>query len=678
MQPSVLDQLNQQNSGVASNLGNASQAIAQTNQQPSSQNPVATPQGIASPAPTDQSQSTQPKSSGDGGNWLTKLLPTLGSIAAPVIGGILAPETGGLSLLGGLALAGGGSAAGKVAENAAEGQDLTKDVGASALEGAGGQLMGGAVGKVGSAILGKAGEGAGNAAVGMVQKQFGDQIDKATAQHLVDHGLTSRADAVNMANQVTGSEGHLPQAINNAFQASDKTVNVADLDPTAIKGSDNSSIFNMDKAGLTPQGQKTALANTEAVLNSSMGPGDLSQLPTKGAKSTVPLYANGSLQNALPENVFGMGKQFEKLGYSADATAYDKAGNTINPQQAALGTYYKGIANELNSRAFGVGQEAIPLTDEVKQSIAENLAPLQQSNPQAFQKLTDQIGQAQNLQDLRSIQAPWVKVAQGDRVASAIENGQGGVSAGDMLSNAAPIVGGATGGVKGLATGMMLKAMNSPAGNAAGAGTLDKMSGILSNPNLQKIVTQAATVPAQTLTHAPTDFTGAAGAGQALQVPGQNPALSNPNLEQEVMNSNNLSALPIQAALNFNMHRQVGDNQNYMAAPGVEQNLGTLQGGIGAESQLPALIQAFNAAGGAQGALGGGLANLGGLLTGGPAAQYQQRANELQKSIQAATGQNVAMPTLGMNQPAAQSAIQQLLAVLNSSGTPSAIPAMAQ
>lgn len=677
MQPSVLDQLNQQNSGVASNLGSGSQQIAQNNQ-PSQQSQVATPQGITAPAPTDKSQdNAQQKPSSDSGNWLTKLLPTIGSIAAPVIGGLLAPETGGLSLLGGLALAGGGSAAGKVAENAAEGQDITKDVGASALEGAGGQLMGGAVGKVGSAILGKAGEGAGNAAVGMVQKQFGDQIDKATAQHLVDHGITDRAGAVNMANQVTGSEGHLPQAINNAFQASDKTVNVSDLDPTAIKSSDNSSIFNMDKAGLTPQMQKTALANTEAVLNSSMGPGDLSKLPTKGA-GNVPLYANGSLQNALPENVFGMGKQFEKLGYSADATAYDKAGNTINPQQAALGTYYKGIANELNSRAFGVGQEAIPLTDEIKQSIAENLAPLQQSNPQAFQKLTDQIGQAQNLQDLRSIQAPWVKVAQGDRVASAIENGQGGISAGDMLSNAAPIVGGATGGIKGLATGMALKAMNSPAGNAAGASTLDKMSGILSNPNLQKIVTNAATVPAQTITHAPTDFTGAAGAGQTLQVPGQNSALSNPNLEQEVMNSNNLSALPIQAALNFNMHRQVGDNQNYLAAPGVEQNLGTLQGGIGAESQLPALIQAFNAAGGAQGALGGGLANLGGLLTGGPAAQYQARANELQKEIQTATGQNVQMPTLGMNQPAAQSAIQQLLAVLNSSGTPSAIPAMAQ
>lgn len=671
MQPSVLDTLSQQNQSTASNLS----SVPQTDQTQSNQNQVATPQGITSPTPSsDNTQdNTQQKSSGSGGNWLTKLLPTIGSILAPIAGAALAPETGGLSLLGGMALAGGGSAAGKVAENALEGQDITKDVGQSAVEGAGGQLMGGAIGKAGSAILGKAGEGATNAAVGMVQKQFGDQIDKDVAQNLVNRGITNRNEAVTIANQVTGSEGHLPKAIDNAFQASDRAVNVSDLDPTAIKASGNSDVFNMDRAGLTPQAQKTALANTEAILNSSMGPGDLTKLPQVKGAGTTPLYANGALQNALPENVFGMAKQFEKLGYAADSTAYDKMGNTINPQQAAIGNYYKNIANELNDRAFGVGQDAIPLTDEVKQEIATNLLPIQQSNPKAYQSLVDEIGQAQNLQDLRSIQAPWVKVAQGDRVATAVENGQGGIGAGDMITKAAPALGSA-GGAKGLVTGMALKAMNSPAGNAAGAATLDRMSSILSNPNLQRIVTNAATVPTQTITHAPTDFTGAATGAAAIPIPGQNPALSNPNLTSEVMNSNNLSALPIQAALNFNMHRQVGDNQNYLAAPGVEQNLSTLQGGVGAESQIPALLQAFNAAGGAQGALGGGLANLGGLITGGPAAQYQQRANALQKAIETATGQNVQMPSLTMNPQAAQSVIQQLLAVLNSSGTPSAVP----
>lgn len=670
----ALDLLNSQNSSVANDLNNASAAnAAQTQQSQSNNQIIPTSQLPDLNAPVDNGQNAQKPVApqGDGGNWFTKLLPTIGSIAAPVIGAALAPETGGASLLAGLALAGAGSAAGKVGQNALEGKDIASDVGASALEGGVGQLAGGAIGKVGGAILGKAGTAAEKAGAGMVQKQFGDQIDKVTAQHLIDHGVTDRNAAVAIANQVTGSEGHLPAAINNAFKESDRVVNISDLEPSIIKnGRDNTGIFSMDKAGLTPGAQKTALANMQSILDSHMGPGDMTKIPGKGG-ANVPLYANGSLQNALPENVFSMAKQFEKLGYGADAKAYDKMGNAINPDQAALGSYYKNIANTLNERAFGVGQDAIPLTDGIKKEVLDNLAGLKESNPQAYKNLTDQISNAQNLQDLRSIQAPWVKVAQGDRVATAIANGQGGVSAGEMLSNAAPVVGGATGGVKGLATGLALKAMNSPAGNAAGAGTLNRVSNILSNPNMQKIVSQAATVPTQAITHAPTDFTGAAGAGQAVALPQGADAMQNPNLYQEVMGSNNLNALPVQSALISDMHRGVGDNQNYLADPSILAAIGKLQGGVGAQSQIPELIQAYNAAGGAQGAAGGLLANLGGMLTGGPAAQYQQRADALQKSIMDSTGQNVTLPSLGMNQQAANSVIQQLLAVLQSSGTQS-------
>lgn len=627
-----------------------------------------------SPSLMAAEQSQQPQQAqktADNGNWLTKLLPTIGSIAAPVVGGLLAPSTGGLSLLAGLALAGGGSAAGKAAENAIEGQDVTKDLGASALEGAGGQLVGGAIGKVGGALLGKAGQGASKASEGMIQKQFGDQIDKETAAHLVQHGVTDRAGAVGIANQVTGSEGHLPQAINKAFQGTDRAINISDLDPSVIKAGDNTHPFNMERAGLTDATKKTAMANTEAILNEHMGPGDLSKIPTAKGKGTMNLYTNGSLQNALPENVFSMAKKFEKLGYSADAKAYDKAGNAINPQQASLGTYYKNLANSLNERAFGVGQDAIPLTDQVRNEVLDNLSGIAKTNPQAYKAISDQIMSAQNLQDLRGIQAPWVKVSQGDRIATALHNGQGGVSAGEMLSNAAPIVGGATGGIKGLATGAALKALNSPAGNAAGASTLGKVADLLENPNMQKIVSNAATVPAQVVSHAGTDFVGPASGDAALSVPGGVDVASNPNLYQEVMNSNNLNSLPVQSALINDMYRAPGDFQNYMADPSVLASIGKLQGGVGAQSQIPALLEAFNAAGGAQGAIGGGLANLGGMITGGPAAQYQQRADALSQSIKEATGQSVQLPSLSNNPEAAQSIIQQLLAVLQSSGTPS-------
>lgn len=668
MQPSILERLSQQNDNIASNLSS-------TLPMPSVQDPTMAGPVVQSSMPaaqTDTSSAPQ-QQVGDNGNWLTNLLPTVGSIGGGILGGII-PGLGPVGAIGGATA---GSALGKGLENMIEGNDVTKDVGASALEGGVGQIAGGAIGKVGGALLGKAAPAASKAGEGMIQKQFGDQIDKATASHLAQHGVTDRAAAVNIANRVTGSEGHLPQAINKAFQGSDRVVNVSDLDPTLIKASDNTGVFNMDRAGLTPKMQTTALSNTDAILKSHAGPGDLSKIPTKGG-GTTPIYSNGSLQNALPEDVFSMAKKFEKLGYAADKKAYDKAGNTLSSEQADLGGYYKNIANNLNERAFGVGQDAIPLTPEIKNEVLGSLSDIAKSNPQAYKTISEQITNAQNLQDLRSIQAPWVKVSQGDRVATAIHNGQGGVSAGEMLANAAPIVGGATGGVKGLATGAALKAINSPAGNAAGAKTLGKVSDILANPNMQKIVTNAATVPAQTLTHAATDFTGPAGAGQAITMPEGGDVLSNPNLYQEVMGSNSLNALPVQAALNFNMHRQVGDNQNYLADPAVQQALGGLQGTVGAQAQLPALLEAFNAAGGAQGAIGGGLAGLGGMITGGPAAQYAQRADALQKAIQTSTGQNVQLPSLSMNPQAAQSVIQQLLAVLQSSGTPSVTSQLAR
>lgn len=655
---SILNQ--QQQQAFSAGTDNTNQLLTNNSGQNS---PLATLPTDIAPSP-DQS-TPQPAAPTDHGNWLTHLLPTIGSIAAPVVGGLLAPETGGLSLLAGLALASGGSAAGKAVENTAEGQNVTKDLGTSALEGGVGQLTGGVLGKVVGAGTKIAGNAAEKASANVVQKQFGDQIDKATAQHLIDHGITDRAQAVAIANRVTGSEGALPKTINDVFKNSDRVADVSDLDPTLIKTSDNSNVFNMDRAGLNPQSQKTALANAETILNSHVGPGDLTKVPQVKGAATTPLYANGSLQNALPEDVFSMAKKFEGLARKAADTAYDRAGTTVNAQQANLSKYYKSVADELNQRAFGVGQDAIPLTDEAKQALLNNFDDLKTSSPQAYTSIAQQINGAKTLQDLRSVQAPWVRVAQGDRIAQAIQNGSGGVSAGEMLSNAAPIIGGASGGVKGLATGLAVKAMNSPAANKAGASVLGKISETLSNPNMQKIVSNAALVPTQTIAHAPTDFTQAAGTGQTLEVPqelnGQN-VMQNPSAINAIMNNNSVLGQVAKMELSAMMNPFSG--QHGLDQAGMD-SLKSLQGPISIQAQLPELIREYNAAGGAQGAMGGLLQTIGGKLTGGPAAQYQQRADALRQEYKNATGQDLLLPTIGMNQNAAQSTLAQLAAALS-------------
>lgn len=124
----------------------------------------------------------------NGGNWLTKSLPMIGSIALPAIAGALAPETGGLSLLAGLALrtalAAGGSAIGKATQDVATGNSITgSDLAGSAVSGGAGQLMGeglGSIAKAGggfikSAIGGQVEKNAAKAATDLVSQQAGQK-----------------------------------------------------------------------------------------------------------------------------------------------------------------------------------------------------------------------------------------------------------------------------------------------------------------------------------------------------------------------------------------------------------------------------------------------------------------------------------------------------------------------
>lgn len=85
----------------------------------------------------------------DSGSWWKKLLPTAGSILAPIAAIALAPETAGASLLalGAIGAAGAGAAGGKAAENILEQKDIGQGVAGEAVAGSAGQALGGVVGK---------------------------------------------------------------------------------------------------------------------------------------------------------------------------------------------------------------------------------------------------------------------------------------------------------------------------------------------------------------------------------------------------------------------------------------------------------------------------------------------------------------------------------------------------
>lgn len=136
-------------------------------------------------APTGQPQ-------GSGGNFLTKLLPMGGSILGGIVGIPGDLISGGLSSVAGAGL---GSAAGQGLENILEGNNVTKDLGASALEGGVGEVAGLGLGKIGGTLLGKLGSAATDTADTQALKSGFGGLSAGTRENL------NFGDAVNFAKQ---------------------------------------------------------------------------------------------------------------------------------------------------------------------------------------------------------------------------------------------------------------------------------------------------------------------------------------------------------------------------------------------------------------------------------------------------------------------------------------------
>jgi hypothetical protein len=252
----------------------------------------------------------------------------------------------------------------------------------------------------------------------------------------------------------------------------------------------------------------------------------------------------------------------------------------------------------------------------------------------------------------------------------------GGMTAADAVSNAMPMQNIVAGGPKGIVAGVAAKAIQSPAANAAGAKTLSKVSDILQSPGMQKAVAAGAPVASQTLAHG-ADFANPATGESALNLDtqGEQPNLTG-NIMQDILSSQSPSALPAKLALIRYMNPVLGQGDP-LGDQGVIQSLNTLQGANTAQSQLESLIKGYNEAGGAQGPIGGLLSQLGGLITGGPAKTYQNQADQLSQTLQQTLGHPVTLPSLTMNQDAANNVLSQLQAVLQSTGGTSVLSQLA-
>lgn len=176
------------------------------------------------------------------GNWLTHLLPTVGSIAIPALGALLAPETGGLSLIAAAGLSGLGAAAGKAGENAIEGKGVGDDVLGSGIEGAAGGAAGGVAGK----FIGKGAEFMANRAEAITKAATDTATQKASqdaeigAAQAIRNNFGGIKPGVQSANNLEGNQGLLqgwgvdhtsPEAMQNASKGG---LFINDIDQAAL------------------------------------------------------------------------------------------------------------------------------------------------------------------------------------------------------------------------------------------------------------------------------------------------------------------------------------------------------------------------------------------------------------------------------------------------------------
>lgn len=427
---------------------------------------ISSPQATAvQPQPTQQSAPTNiPQSKG---NFLTRLLPTIGGIGGGVLGAVFGGGVGGV---GGAAA---GSAGGKALENELEGNSLESGVAANAAEGAVGEGTGSLLGRVGGKLLGVAGGKAEGIADNLVKGQVAKgTITQDGANALRQLGATDSRQWQPIADAVTGDSGALNQGVKQGLSES---TTPADLSGLSSKAQDLVSENQMQlNAASIPQVNKAI----QGALIKAVNPEDVTQLAGK-AGSVTNTFTPGSLSNVLPEKAFNVAKNFEGLASSAYNSATDKMGNVVNADQLAKFKVFSGLADHAKQVAFG-GDNPIPLTDEVKSNIISNLDPLKDINPTVHANLVSQVSNAQTLQDLRGLQAPFVQGSKAvDATAKMADRGPG-TTASTVVGNL-PTAGAMAAGPHGMLAGLLASTVRSPAADRAAVPLLEHGGNILSN-----------------------------------------------------------------------------------------------------------------------------------------------------------------------------------------------------
>lgn len=610
-----------------------------------------------------------------------KILPTAGGILGGIAGAALAPETGGLSLAIPALIAGEGGGAGKAIENVTEGKPVGSGVAGDVLSNVTGGVAGGILGKGVGAVTGKViPKVADKIGQGMFQGQFDKALSADAAQSLYKMGVRTDKELGQIAPVITGANGVYPEAIKQGLASAEDAGHVVDL--TGIDTSARDALAG--SLGVKPNTlNQVGKTITDAINESTRG--DVTMVPgIRGAPPTF-AYAQGSLANANPTTVFEQVKKLQGLAQGARQKAYDNFGNVINPEQEAIYKSLNSVSKDMEERVFGSSGAQIPLSDEAKQAITEKLSPIKSINPKVYDNLVKNL--PDNLQGLRSPQAPFVQGSKAIQAMGRAQDRSGGLQAGDLakviFAPALAIGGGTVLGPLGMAAGALPLITSSNVFERGGSQVASKMADLLSRIP-EATYPAAGRIMGSITSNAPNDASGNVPLngninGGTTMSPAQSTQMGmNPNSILGTLSNADIAA--IQMGLHNMALDPYGQNPGYAQAlgagiTGLQNILPATQGIMGAQAALGGAEQAFGAAGGGQGLIPGLLAKLGGKITGGPAATYGAQRQQLAQQLEKYGVPASAVPDITQTGPAAEQQFSTLQGIIAALGGGSPVPA---
>jgi hypothetical protein len=600
---------------------------------------------VQAPQQMQQQQTPAPQQQGSGGNWLTHLLPTAGSLGGGLGGASLGASIGSVvpgigtaigGVAGGILGAAFGGGGGKAAENATEGKDIGHDVGTAAVEGGVGQAVGGIAGKA----LGKGAEFLANRATG-ITKAATD-----TAEHAaVDKAAADTAAAIK--NNYGGIKPNV-QSSNN-LAGNQKLLQEWGLDhtdPQAMADASKGGLFihGIDEAAL---GAGKPIKTTDLISSKDIttaAPAEQQALVKAGIitpEGALPTHVTPVQANKFAQDLNGQVRDLQATMTNAKANGRVADYTAAKEQYSNLNGLYKNVQNLSASPGVNESIVARTISPEEKQQLVEQLGQgpadhIEQAvnNAKSHQDLVNaklpfaQMNElsSQALQDLKATATPRAVARNKMDI-----NGDGTADVAPASTNI-PTLASDLGSAHGV-LGKSLVLGKHAATNPTILNTLSRMGGLLSK------AAPAAGVVAGTAPNLAADPVAAQPQQDGTMGAAMQPAQQNPlgDLYQTLL-------------------------QNYQAGGGITPNDASTAGTLAtlapavqkqnlASTELSALPGAFANAGGAQGE-GGILSHIAGLIPGTAAHTYQQQ--------QAGAAQALAAQ-LGISPQAAMGLLPQLM-----------------